>query len=245
MYSLISKEVKSYFSSLVGYAVIIAVLLICGLFMWVLPETNMLDYGYLTMDKFFKFVPWVLLFLIPAITMRMFPDELKSGTIELLLTKPITEGQLVLGKYFSSLLLVVLSLVPTVVYVFSLKFLSSDGHYMDMGANFGSYIGLILLSAGFCAIGIFASALTHSQIVGFLISLVCCLLFYFGFDAISYIPAFDSGADYILQQLGMRSHYDNISRGLIDSRDVLYFVTIIYIFLMATSIVLKRRNWSN
>jgi ABC-2 type transport system permease protein len=243
MYSIFSKEVSGYFSSVIGYLVIIVVLFVFGLFMWVLPGTNMLDYGYLSMDKFFAFAPWLLLFLIPAITMRMFPDELKSGTIELLLTKPITEWQLILGKYLASLALVVIALLPTIIYIFSLLFLASKGHVMDKGGIVGSYLGLVCLSAGFTAIGIFASALTHNQIVGFIISLIGCLIFYFGFDAISRIPAFASGLDFILTQFGMQSHYANMSKGLLDSRDIFYFITVVFAFLMGTIIILKKRNW--
>jgi ABC-2 type transport system permease protein len=243
MYSIFLKEIKGYFSSLVGFVVILVVLLICGLFMWVLPSTNMLDYGFLSLDKFFAFAPWVLLFLIPAITMRMFPDEWKSGTIEILLTKPITEMQLILGKYFASLALVAMALLPTIIYIFSMTFLASKGHHMDTGGILGSYIGLLFLAASFCAIGVFASALTSSQILGFLLSLVACMFFYFGFEAISSIPAFANGADFVLSNIGLQSHYFNISRGVIDTRDVIYFASIVVIFLLATQIMIKKRNW--
>ena len=172
MFSIFLKEIKGYFSSLVGYVVVIVLLLICGLFMWILPATNLLDFGFLSMDKFFAFAPWVLLFLIPAITMRMFPDELKSGTIEILLTKPVTEMQIILGKFFASLALVLIALLPTVIYVFSMRFLASEGHTLDTGGILGSYIGLFFLAASFCGIGIFASSLTSNQIVGFLSSLI-------------------------------------------------------------------------
>jgi ABC-2 type transport system permease protein len=244
MYSIFLKEIKGYFSSLIGYIVIIVLLIICGLFMWILPATNLLDYGYLSMEKFFNFAPWVLLFLIPAITMRMFPDELRSGTIEILLTKPITEMQIILGKFFASVVLVVIALLPTFIYVISMRFLASDGHQMDSGGIAGSYIGLLFLSASFCAIGVFASSLTNSQIVGFLISLIACLVFYFGFEAISSIPAFSGGVDYFLSSIGLASHYNNISRGVIDTRDIFYFISIIVVFILGTQIILKKRNWN-
>ena len=244
MYSIFLKEIKGYFSSLVGYVVVIVLLLICGLFMWILPATNLLDFGFLSMDKFFAFAPWVLLFLIPAITMRMFPDELKSGTIEILLTKPVTEMQIILGKFFASLALVLIALLPTVIYVFSMRFLASEGHTLDTGGILGSYIGLFFLAASFCGIGIFASSLTSNQIVGFLSSLIGCLVLYFGFEAISKIPAFSSGLDYILSASGLASHYNNISRGVVDTRDIIYFATVVVLFILATQIVLKKRNWA-
>ncbi|MFM2192515.1 MAG: hypothetical protein RLZZ118_1472 [Bacteroidota bacterium] len=244
MYSIFLKEIKGYFSSLVGYVVVIVLLLICGLFMWILPATNLLDFGFLSMDKFFAFAPWVLLFLIPAITMRMFPDELKSGTIEILLTKPVTEMQIILGKFFASLALVLIALLPTVIYVFSMRFLASEGHTLDTGGILGSYIGLFFLAASFCGIGIFASSLTSNQIVGFLSSLIGCLVLYFGFEAISKIPAFSGGLDYILSAIGLASHYNNISRGVVDTRDIIYFVTVVVLFILATQIVLKKRNWA-
>ncbi|MCX8470364.1 MAG: gliding motility-associated ABC transporter permease subunit GldF [Chitinophagaceae bacterium] len=244
MYSIFLKEIKGYFSSLVGYVVVIVLLLICGLFMWILPATNLLDFGFLSMDKFFAFAPWVLLFLIPAITMRMFPDELKSGTIEILLTKPVTEMQIILGKFFASLALVLIALLPTVIYVFSMRFLASEGHTLDTGGILGSYIGLFFLAASFCGIGIFASSLTSNQIVGFLSSMIGCLVLYFGFEAISKIPAFSGGLDYILSAIGLASHYNNISRGVVDTRDIIYFVTVVVLFILATQIVLKKRNWA-
>ena len=244
MYSIFLKEIKGYFSSLVGYVVVIVLLLICGLFMWILPATNLLDFGFLSMDKFFAFAPWVLLFLIPAITMRMFPDELKSGTIEILLTKPVTEMQIILGKFFASLALVLIALLPTVIYVFSMRFLASEGHSLDTGGILGSYIGLFFLAASFCGIGIFASSLTSNQIVGFLSSMIGCLVLYFGFEAISKIPAFSGGLDYILSAIGLASHYNNISRGVVDTRDIIYFATVVVLFILATQIVLKKRNWA-
>jgi ABC-2 type transport system permease protein len=244
MYSIFLKEIKGYFSSIVGYVVVIVLLLICGLFMWILPSTNLLDFGFLSMEKFFSFAPWVLLFLIPAITMRMFPDEMKSGTIEILLTKPVTEMQIILGKYFASFVLVLIALLPTLIYIIALRFLASPGHKMDSGGIIGSYIGLVFLSASFSAIGIFCSALTTNQIVGFLASFIGCLVFYFGFEAISKIPSFNGSVDYILSAIGLASHYNNISRGVIDSRDIIYFIGVVLLFILGTQIILKKRNWA-
>ena len=243
MYSIFLKEIKSFFSSIVGYVAIIIFLLICGLFMWVLPNSNMLDYGYASMDKFFDFAPWVLIFLIPAITMRMFPDEFRGGTIEMLLTKPIKEEGIILGKYFASLLLVLIALLPTLLYVYSISQLESKGHFMDSGGIIGSYIGLCFLASSFTAIGMFCSSLTHNQIVGFLIAVFACFILYSGFEAISSLPVFMGNADYILSKIGMQFHYNNISKGVIDSRDVIYFVSLATLFILATKAILTRRNW--
>ncbi len=243
MYSIFKKEINTFFSSIVGYVVIIIFLLVCGLFMWVLPQTNLLDYGFASMDKFFEFAPWLLIFLIPAITMRMFPDELKSGTIELLLTKPLKEIDIVLGKYWASLCLVIIAILPTLLYVVSISSLASKGHFLDMGGIIGSYLGLLFLAAAFTAIGIFCSALTANQIVGFLLSLFGCYFFYAGFQAISSLPIFSEGADYVLSLLGLQYHYASISRGVIDTRDIIYFTSLVVLFVLGTSIILKKRNW--
>jgi ABC-2 type transport system permease protein len=243
MYSIFKKEINAFFSSIVGYVVIIIFLLVCGLFMWVLPQTNLLDYGFASMDKFFEFAPWLLIFLIPAITMRMFPDELRSGTIELLLTKPLKESQIVLGKYWAALTLVLIAIIPTLLYVLSISRLASKGHTMDMGGIVGSYLGLGFLAGAFTSIGIFCSALTANQIVGFLFSLFGCYIFYAGFQALSGLPIFNEGVDYVLSLLGLQFHYASISRGVIDTRDIIYFISVVVMFLFGTTIILKRHHW--
>jgi ABC-2 type transport system permease protein len=243
MYSIFQKEIKSFFSSIVGYVVIIVFLLVGGLFMWVLPDTNLLDYGYASLEKFFDFAPWLLLFLIPAITMRMFPDELRNGTLEILQTKPLTDFDIVLGKYFATLMLVLLACIPTVLYIFSLRSLASQGHTLDYGGIAGSYCGLLFLAAGFAAIGMLCSAFTNNQIVGFLVAVFGCYIFYAGFEAFSTLPVFKGNADYYLSQIGMQFHYKNISRGLIDTRDVIYFLSIALLFILGTVALLRSRNW--
>lgn len=242
MWSIFTKEINSFFSSIVGYVVVVVFLLACGLFMWVLPATNLLDFGYVSLEKFFDFAPWLLAFLIPAITMRMFPDEFRSGTIELLLTRPLKEKHIILGKYLAALALVVIALLPTLLYVFSITRLANRGHSLDTGGIIGSYIGLFFLSAAFTAIGVFFSALTSNQIVSFLFALFGCYILYAGFEALSALPIFANGVDYILSLIGLQYHYKSVSRGVVDTRDIVYFLSIVAIFLLGTDYLLQKRN---
>lgn len=236
------KELKMFFSSIMGYVVLLAFLIISGLLLWVFPDTSILEYGYASLEPFFNIAPWLLIFLIPAITMRSFSDEYKAGTIEWLYTKPIKEKSIILGKYFASLLLVVCAVIPTLIYIFSIVWLSIDGAPLDIGGIIGSYIGLLLLSGAFTAIGVFCSSLTESQIVGFILALILCLILYAGFDGLSRIKSFAGGADYYLQIIGLDFHYRNISRGVLNLRDVIYFISIIVIFIILTQLVLKKRR---
>lgn len=243
MRSIFVKEINSFFSSIVGYVAIILFLLACGFVLWVVPQTSILDYGYATLEKYFELAPGLLMFLIPAVTMRAFPDEFKSGTIEWLSTKPLSHLQIILGKYFAVLLLVVFALIPTLVYVFTIGSLSVIPNNLDTGGILGSYIGLFFLAAAFASIGLFCSSLTSNQIVGFLTSAFACYLLYSGFDALSSIPAFYAGADYYLAMMGLSFHYNSISRGIIDTRDIVYFLSIIVLFVSLTQLSLARRNW--
>jgi ABC-2 type transport system permease protein len=181
--------------------------------------------------------------LIPAITMRSFADEFRGGTIEWLSTKPLSHTDIILGKYFASLALVLFSLLPTLVYVITIDSLSAIENNIDTGAIVGSYIGLSFLAASFTAIGVFCSSLTANQIVGFLTGLFACYLLYSGFEALSKIPAFTAGIDYYLSMVGMAFHYVSISRGIIDSRDVIYFISVIILFVSLTKLSLNRRTW--
>jgi ABC-2 type transport system permease protein len=243
MYSIFRKELFGFFHSIMGYVVIIVFLLVCGLFMWVLPDSNIIDYGYASMEKFFDFAPWVLMFLIPAITMRTFPDEFKSNTIELLLTKPIKELQIILGKYFASIVLVLICLFPTLIYLLCIKMLATSQHYIDSGAIIGSYVGLFFLVAAFTAIGMWCSSLTSNTVVGFLLAFFGCYILYSGFEAISALPVFVGNIDYLLSQIGLQFHYKNISKGVIDTRDVIYFSSVALLFILATQVVLHNRKW--
>lgn len=243
MRSIFIKEINSFFSSIVGYLAILVFLIACGLFLWIIPESSILEYGYATLDRFFQWAPWLFLLLIPAITMRSFADEFRSGTIEWLSTKPLTDFDIILGKYFASLVLVVFSLLPTLVYVYTIDNLSLIENNLDTGGIIGSYIGLLFLAASFTAIGIFSSSLTNNQIVGFLVALFSCYLVYSGFESLSRIPAFTGGIDYYLSMAGMEFHYNSISRGLIDTRDIIYFLSIIILFISLTRLSLNRRTW--
>jgi ABC-2 type transport system permease protein len=243
MYTVFRKEINSFFSSLVGYIAIILFLIICGLFMWVMPDTNLMDYGYASMDKYFQFVPWIILFLIPAITMRSFADEFKSGTIELLSTKPLKENNLIAGKFLASFFLVLFSILATMIYVFSMSKLSKIAGNLDTGSIIGSYIGLFFLVAAFTAVGIFCSSLTDNQVIAFLLAISINFVLYLGIESLSKLPVFSKGTDYIISQLGMQSHYTSISRGVLDTRDLIYFISVSVVFLYATKIsLLKRKN---
>lgn len=242
MISIYFKELRSFLSSIAGYVVLLVFLIACGLFLWVLPDTNILDYGYASMEQFFSIAPWLLLFLIPAVTMRSFADEFRGGTIEWLSTKPITIRQIILGKFLASFTLVGIALLPTLIYIFSIHYLAMDNSALDAGGIIGSYIGLLFLSAAFTAIGIFSSSLTDNQIVSFLASLFLCFLLFSGFEALSRVTAFRGGADYYLGLIGMDDHYNSISRGVIDTRDVLYFLSIVILFLELTRFILNKRK---
>jgi ABC-2 type transport system permease protein len=242
MKSIYIKELNAFLSSIVGYVVLLVFLVMLGVFLWILPDTSILDYGYASMEQFFKITPWFLLFLIPAITMRSFADEFKGGTIEWLQTKPLTLHQIVGGKFWAALTLVSIALIPTFIYVFAVNWLAISTTTLDFGAIIGSYMGLLLLIAAFTSVGVFCSTLTDNQIVGFLLALILCWLFYSGFDLFSKIPAFAGGADYYIQLLGMDAHYNSINRGVINTKDVLYFLSITAIFWQATLYTLQRKR---
>jgi ABC-2 type transport system permease protein len=233
MWPVCKKELRQFFSSLTGYIAIIVFLVANGLVLFVF-ENNILDYGYATLERFFELAPWILLLLIPAITMRSFADEFKAGTFEILLTRPLTRWQIVGGKYLGALSVVIVALLPTIVYFFSIQQLSSD-QGIDTGATIGSYIGLFFLAAVFTAIGICMSSFTNNAVVAFILSLIACALLYYGFNAISRLPGLAGGADYYIEMIGIDFHYRSISRGVIDSRDIIYFLSIILLFLTITN----------
>ena len=204
------------------------------------PQSNILDFGYATLDQFFELAPWILLLLIPAITMRSFSDEFKTGTFEILQTKPLSNWQLVAGKFLGSFFVVLIALIPTLLYPFMINSLSMQGG-IDVGATIGSYIGLLFLAAVFIAISICCSSLTNNAVVAFIISAFVCFVVYSGFNAISQIPNLEAGADYYLEMLGIDFHYRSISRGVIDSRNIIYFLSVILLFLLFTKRNIARR----
>ena len=243
MFALIKKEVRSFLGSRLGYLVIITFLLLISLFLWVFPgDFNILDAGYAGLDNLFLLAPWVYLFLIPAVTMRSFAEEKRTGTLELLFTKPLSDFQIVTAKWLGGVVLVILSLTPTLMIWYSVYQLGSPAGNLDTGGTLGSYIGLLFLSLAFVSIGIFASACSGNQVVSFIFSLFLCFFIYMGFEAISDLSIF-RGADNIISQLGIHYHYKSLSRGVIDTRDLVYFAGLTFLFLTATKTVLESRKW--
>ncbi len=243
MYALFNKEINGFLNSLIGYIVIIVFLVVMGLFLWVLPlQFNILDFGYASIDGLFILAPFVFLFLIPAITMRSFADERKSGTLELLMTQPLTDLQVILAKYFAGVVLVIFSLVPTLIYTISVYRLGLPVGNLDMGGMWGSYIGLLFLGSTFVAIGIFASSVSDNQIVSFIIAVFFCAFFYIGFD-LFYTFILSGKIGLAIQSIGINAHYSSISRGVIDTRDLIYFISISVFFILLTKISLESRKW--
>lgn len=243
MFVLLRKEINTFLNSLVGYIAIVFFLLAVGLFMWVLPmDSNILDSGFANIDGLFIMAPWVFLFLIPAITMRTFADEKKGGTIELLLTRPLTDLQIILSKYFAGVILVIISLLPTLIYYYSVSHLGNPPGNIDTGGMWGSYIGLLFLASAFVAIGVFASALANDQVTAFIMALFLCFCCYTGFEFISSLDLFGKINNVILS-FGINDHYISMSRGVIDTRDVVYFISLIAVFIISTRTVLESRKW--
>jgi ABC-2 type transport system permease protein len=241
MFALIGKEVRGFLGSLIGHIAVVVFLLLSGLVLWVFPG-NLLDQGYADLAPLFVTAPWLFLFLVPAVTMRSFSEERRTGTIEFLLTKPLSEMQVVLAKYIAAVALVVLALLPTLVYWASLHELAQPTGNLDTGGILGSYIGLLLLGACFAAVGLFASVLTDSQIVAFLIAVFACFFLYMGFDLIADFEAFGA-LEGPIKAIGIQPHYASVSRGVVDLRDVLYYLAVIVIFLLLTRTVLQSRTW--
>lgn len=240
MWMICKKEWQQFFSNLTGYIVIAVFLIVNGLALFIF-ENNIFSYGYATLERFFQLAPWILLLLIPAVTMRSLADEFKSGTYEILITRPLTERAIVWGKYWGSFLVAFVALIPTFLYIVSIQQLSvGDG--LDIGATIGSYIGLFFLAAVFTAIGVCASSFTNNAVVAFIISLIACVLLYYGFNAISKLPFLNNtGFDYYIEMAGIDFHYSSISRGVIDTRDIIYFISIIGLLLLITERNLRRK----
>lgn len=243
MFPLYKKEITGFFSTLTGYIVIVVFLLTTGLFLWVFPgNMNLLDAGYAHLSPLFSLAPWVFLFLVPAVTMRLFSEEKKTGTLNLIFTKPISDLNIVLAKYLAGLTIVTMSIMPTLIYYLSVNNMAMPVGNIDHGATIGSYIGLFFLASIYVAIGLFASSLTNNSIVAFLAALSLSFIFFVGFDSIATLTN-NNQLGYYVRQIGINEHYMSISRGVIDTRDILYFVAVAVIFLLFTKIKLQSRKW--
>ena len=237
MLAILKKEINSFFASPIGYLVITIFLVLNGLFLWVFKgEFNILDNGFADLSSFFLLAPWILIFLIPAVTMRSFSDEKKQGTLELLLTKPISTLQLVLGKYFGAFILILIALIPTLLYVYTVYQLGNPTGNLDFGSTLGSYFGLLFLVAAYTAIGVFASTLSDNQIVAFIVAVFLCLFFYIGFEGIA-----DVVSNNMIENLGMNAHFKSMSRGVLDTRDIIYFLSVTTLFIMLTKFNIKKQ----
>lgn len=242
MIQVFFKEVNNFFNSLTAYIVIAVFLTTIGLMMWVFPDTSVLAYGFADMDTLFRVGPYVFMFLVPAITMRMFAEEKKSGTQEILFTKPLNDLQIILGKYLASVMLVLFSLIPTLLYYFSLYRLGSPPGNIDTAGVAGSYVGLILLGSVFAAIGLFSSSLTENQVVAFIVSVFLCFILYDGFQSLASINAWSKIAA-LLQKLSLSYYYNDLSRGLIDTRSLVFFLSVIAFMITLTKLVTGSRKW--
>jgi ABC-2 type transport system permease protein len=238
MFAILKKEINSFFASPIGYLVIALFLLLNGMFLWLFKgDSNILDYGFADVSSFFFLSPGILIFLIPAVTMRSFSDEKKQGTLELLLTKPISHLHIVLGKYFGAFVLILIALLPTLLYVYTVYQLGNPLGNLDVGSTVGSYFGLLFLIAAYTAIGVFASTLSDSQIVAFITSVFICFVFYFGFESVA-----DFTSSNFIEQLGMSIHYKSMSRGVLDTRDIIYFLSITVFFIMLTKFNINKEE---
>jgi ABC-2 type transport system permease protein len=242
MFSIYIKEIRSFLSSLIAYVVMLVFLLAIGLFTWVLPDYNVFDYGYANLDTLFNMAPWLFIFLISAITMRSLSEEKKNGTIEIISTKPISDLAIILGKYFAGLTIVLFTLLPTFIYYITIYQLGAPKGNLDSGAIMGSYIGLFFLSSCFVAVGMFASAISDNQIVSFIVSMFLCFMFYNLFELIADFKLLGTW-DSVVANLGINAHYQSISRGVIDSRDLFYFIGFDMVFIAATKTVFGGRKW--
>jgi ABC-2 type transport system permease protein len=238
MKAIFIKEINSFFASPIGYLVVGIFLIINGLFLFVFKgEFNILDNGFADLSSFFLLAPWVFLFLVPAVTMRSFSEERKQGTIEVLLTKPISTFQLVFGKFLGSLTLIFIALLPTLLYVFTIWQLGNPVGNLDLAATIGSYIGLLFLAAAFTAIGVFASTLSQNQIVAFIITILICFIMLYGFDGLADLNVF---SNINIETLGLNYHFNSVSRGVIDTRNLIYFISVAAVFLVLTKLNLNQ-----
>jgi len=242
MIALLRKEISVFFSTLIGYLIIGIFLLINSILLWSdFSDMNILSYGYADMDIFFTTAPLFFLLFIPAISMRVFNEEYTSGTIETLITKPITSLQIVLAKFLAVFILVLFAILPTLIYVVSIYYLGESVGNLDLAGIMGSYFGLIFLCALFSAISIYASSLASNQIISFAIAILLSTLFYFGFDVLSELVFFQN-FDLFIQQIGISFHYEMMSKGLVKLSDIIYFVSFTILFIKLTELVIIERK---
>ncbi len=242
MISIFNKEISGFFSSMVAYVIMAVFLLVTGLFLWVFPDSSILDYGYAGLDSFFNISPYLFMFLIPAITMRSLAEEQKDGTFELLATRPLSDWDIVFAKFLASLAIVVLTLLPTIIYYITVYQLGITKGNIDTGAVIGSYLGLIFLGAAFTAIGIFSSSVSKNQIIAFTFAVFLSFFAFSGFDSVSSLLSLQGIAGF-LTGLGISEHYQSISRGVLDTRDLIYFLSFTALFLLITKTILGGRKW--
>ncbi len=243
MFAIFRKEISGFFSSLTGYIVIIVYLLVNSLFMWVFPgEWNIFDSGYAGLDTLFFLSPWVFLFLVPAVTMKMIAEEKRLGTIELIYSRPVTERGIIWGKYFAAVALVLLALLPVIIYYISVYYLGETPGNLDKGGTYGAFIGLFFLASVYASVGLLASALTDNQVTAFIIAVLICFVLFMGFDSLAYLPGLKKLDEFVIQ-LGINEHYKSISRGVLDIRDVAYFAAVVVLFNETTRLYMLSRKW--
>jgi ABC-2 type transport system permease protein len=240
--SILFKEISGFFTSWVAYLIMAAFMLVTGLFLWVFPDSSILDYGYAGLDSFFNIAPYLFIFLVPAITMRAIAEEKKDGTFELLATRPLSDWDILFGKFLACLAIVLLTLLPTLIYYFSLYQLGITRGNIDTGAVIGSYIGLVLLGSAFTSIGLFTSSLGNNQIIAFTVAVFLCFFSFSGFDSISSIISLQGIASF-LTELGINEHYQSVSKGVLDTRDLIYFLSFTALFLFLSKTILGARKW--
>ncbi len=242
MITLYKKEISIFFSTIIGYLIIGLFLLISSLILWHdISEINILDNAYASMDSFFSIAPLIFLLFIPSVSMRVFSEEFNTGTIETLITKPISSFEIVTAKFFAVLSLVIIAISPTITYVISIYFLGENTGNLDLAAVVGSYIGLLLLSSIFSSISVYASSLSSNQIVAFILAIVMSSFFFFGFDILSQLPSLQI-VDLILQKIGISYHYNMMSKGLLKVSDLVYFMSVSLLFIKLTEVVIKNKN---
>ena len=243
MFAIFRKEISGFFSSLTGYIVIVVFLLINSMFMWVFPgEWNILDSGYAGLDTLFFLSPWVFLFLVPAVTMKMIAEEKRLGTIELIYSRPLTEREFIYGKFLSAVVLVLLALIPAVIYYISVYKLGETSGNIDRGGTLGAFLGLFFLASVYAAAGIFASSLTDNQVFAFILAVLICFILFAGFDSFAYLPGLKKLDEFVIR-LGINEHYKSVSRGVLDIKDVAYFAAVVGLLNEGTRLVLVSRNW--